>query len=191
LDHPFTAEKVRDLRTGQLVKLSGTVFTGRDRIHRHLADGGSLPVALKDGAIFHCGPAVLRREGAWVIRAAGPTTSMRHEPYMADIIERHQVRVILGKGGMGSGTIKACAAIGCVYLQAVGGAAQTLARCIERVGGVHFLEEFGPTEALWVLVVKDLPAVVAIDAHGRSLYRRVENSSKKAMKRVLKRAFRT
>jgi tartrate/fumarate subfamily iron-sulfur-dependent hydro-lyase beta chain len=186
IEYPYTIEKIRDLKPGQLVSLSGHLFACRDRVHRHLAEGGASPVPLKDGGIFHCGPAVLRKEGGWIVRAAGPTTSMRHEPYMARIIEQHQVRVIVGKGGMGAQTIKACSAAGCVYLQTVGGAAQLLAARIEQVAGVYFLEEFGPTEALWNLVVKDFPAIVAIDAHGRSLYRHVENASKKAMKRVLK-----
>jgi fumarate hydratase class I len=188
IEYPFTREKIGGLRLGEIVSLSGRVFACRDRVHRHLAEGGGSPVPLKDGAVYHCGPAVVRREGTWVIRAAGPTTSMRHEPYMEKIIRDHQVRVIIGKGGMGEGTRKACATAGCVYLQAVGGAAQMLAGRIRTVSGVHFLAEFGPSEALWDLVVEGFPAVVAIDINGRSVYRRVESVSKAALRRLLKTA---
>jgi tartrate/fumarate subfamily iron-sulfur-dependent hydro-lyase beta chain len=185
LEYPFTLEKIKALRAGDVVNVTGRIFTARDRLHKYLYEGGKLPVPLKDGAIYHCGPAVVRKEGAWLIRAAGPTTSMREEPYMPKIIAEHQVRVIIGKGGMGEGTRKACMASGCVYLQAVGGAAQLLAARIGSVAGVHFLEEFGATEALWDLEVKDLPAVVAIDTSGRSLYRRIEGSSRAALRRVM------
>ena len=186
IEYPFTRDKVRELKLGELVNINGHVFACRDRVHKYLFEGGPAPVALKDGAIYHCGPAVIRKEGAWVVRAAGPTTSCRNEPYMASIILKHQVRLIIGKGGMGDATRAACAEVGCVYLQAVGGAAQLLAAKIERVAAVHLLGEFGPTEALWDFVVKDFPAIVTIDASGRSLSRRVEMASKTALRAILK-----
>jgi tartrate/fumarate subfamily iron-sulfur-dependent hydro-lyase beta chain len=184
LEYPFTAAKVRDLKIGQFVKLSGRVFTGRDRLHKYLCEGGGSPVELKDGALYHCGPVAMRKEGVWVIRAAGPTTSMRQEPYMASLIEQHHLRVIIGKGGMGEKTRKACARYGCVYLQAVGGAASVLANSITEVTGVDFVREFGIADALWNLVVKDFEAVVAIDTHGRSLHKRVKLSSKRALREI-------
>jgi len=185
LEHPFTADKVGALRMGQTVSLSGTVFTARDRLHRHLADGGDCPVNLGEGAVYHCGPVVVRREGVWSVRAAGPTTSLRHEAYMPGLIAKHRLRVIIGKGGMGEGTRAACARCGCVYLQAVGGAASLLAARVERVEAVHFLDEFGPAEALWVLQVRNFEAVVTIDAKGRSLHKRVKTVSKRALRNVL------
>ena len=186
LEYPFTQAKIRELKVGQRVAISGRIFTGRDRLHKYLFEGGKCPVDLKDGAIYHAGPVVLRKDGVWVIRAAGPTTSMREESFMARIIEQYKVRVIIGKGGMGEMTRKACAKYGCVYLQAVGGAASLLAVSIKEVHGVHFMAEFGATEALWDLTVKGLRAVVTIDASGRSLHRRIEKSSKKALARILK-----
>ena len=186
IEYPFTCRQISTLKAGDLVQVSGHVFACRDRVHKYLCEGGSCPVDLKDGAIYHCGPAVLRKDNQWVIRAAGPTTSARHEPYTPMIIEKHQVRVIIGKGGMGDGTRKACAAFGCVYLQAVGGAAQMLASRVERVASVHFMEEFGPTEALWDLVVRDFPAIVAIDAAGRNIFRRVELASRASLRQILK-----
>ena len=185
IEYPFTGSKVRDLKVGQMVSLSGRIFTGRDRLHKHLYDGGESPVDFRDGAIYHCGPVVMRSEGSWKIIAAGPTTSIREESYMAKIIRKHHVRVIIGKGGMGEATRKACAQYGCVYLQAVGGAAALLAGAVERVSNVYFLKEFGMAEALWELDVKGLNAVVTMDAKGKSLHKRVKAVSKKALSDLL------
>jgi fumarate hydratase class I len=167
------------------VRLYGRVFTGRDRLHKHLRDGGCCPVDLRDGCLYHCGPICVRQDNRWQIHSAGPTTSARQEPYTPWLLEHGGVRVLVGKGGMGDGTRKACMTFGCVYLQAVGGAAAVLAGAIERVDGVHFLREFGQAEALWELEVNGLEAVVAIDARGRSLYRRVANASRRALKELL------
>ena len=185
IDYPFTLAKIKDLKIGAAVKLSGLVFTGRDRLHKHLFEGGKCPVNLKDGAIFHAGPLVMCREGVWIMQAIGPTTSMRHDLYMPKIIAQHHVRVIIGKGGMGKETQKTCAKYGCVYLQAVGGVASLLASKIEKVAGVHFIKEFGTTEALWELILRNFEAIVTIDVHGRSLHKKVETTSKRVLKKML------
>jgi fumarate hydratase class I len=135
--------------------------------------------------IYHCGPVVLEEKGEYRVMAAGPTTSIREEPYQADIIRRYGVRAVIGKGGMGAKTLEACKEHGCVYLHAIGGAAQIYARCVEKVEGVHLKEKFGSPEAVWVLRVKDFPAVVTMDAHGRSLHQEVADTSKKQLQRVL------
>lgn len=178
LVHPFTEEVVRSLTIGEKVRVSGLLFTGRDRLHKHLFEGAGCPVDLRNGALYHCGPVVLRRDGAWTVTAAGPTTSMRHEPYLATLISQLGLRIVLGKGGMGEATRKACAEHGCAYLHAVGGAAAVLAACVERVHTVHFLREFGPAEALWVLQVSGIEAVVTMDAHGHSLHDEIRDMSK-------------
>ncbi len=185
IDYPFTEEKVRKLRAGDTVALSGRVLTGRDRLHHYLASGGDCPVSFRDGAMYHCGPVVMREGDQWVVRAAGPTTSMREEPYMARMIAELGLRVIVGKGGMGEATRLACRDHGCVYLQAVGGAAALLAKRIAHVEGVHFLSEFGSTEAMWELDLSGLVAVVTMDANGRSLHRSMERSSRKTLKKLL------
>jgi tartrate/fumarate subfamily iron-sulfur-dependent hydro-lyase beta chain len=185
LNYPFTAASVSPLRVGDRVALSGRIVTGRDRLHKFLHEGGRSPVPLRDAAMFHCGPVVIRREGHWIVRAAGPTTSARQDAYMPDIIKAHRLRVILGKGGMGDPTRRACKTYGCVYLQAVGGAAAFLAQSITAVHGVYFLDEFGMAEAMWELDVKDLPAVVAIDTHGASLYRRVRCASRRMLRTIV------
>ena len=186
---PVTEETVRSLRAGDEVLLTGLVHTGRDRFHKHLAEGNPSPVDLRGGAVYHCGPVVVPDPGApgagWRVVAAGPTTSSREEPYMAGVIRREGLRAVIGKGGMGGKTVEACRECGCVYLQAVGGAAALLARCVERVEEVHFLEEFGATEACWSLRVRDLPALVGIDASGRSLFADVRESSREVLARLL------
>jgi len=189
LRHPFSLTSVRSLRLGDRVLVSGLVATGRDRLHRHLYDSGTCPVDLHNGAIYHCGPSVVRNNGQWILKAAGPTTSIREEPYMPKIIAKHGLRVIIGKGGMGPDTQKACREHGCVYLNAVGGAAQILAASVREIRNVHFLKEFGPAEACWEFVIQDLPAVVTIDARGRSLHKKIADLSRRNLKKLLTRKF--
>lgn len=178
LTYPFTRASIRQLEVGERVLLSGRIFTGRDRLHKFLAEGGPAPVSLKNGAIYHCGPVMIRAKGRWRVCAAGPTTSIREEPYMAAIIKRFGVTVIIGKGGMGAGTRQACRRSGCIYLHAIGGAAQVLADTIKNVNGVHFHKTFGPTEALWELEVADFPCLVTMDAQGHSLHEMIAKRSK-------------
>ena len=176
LTAPFTEEKIRALKVGDAVEITGILYTGRDAVHKYLAKGGELPagVDLRNGIIYHCGPVVLKEaEGQWRVVAAGPTTSAREEPYQADIIGKFGVRGVIGKGGMGDRTLGACREHGCVYLHAIGGAAQVLAERITRVRSVHFLEKFGSPEAIWELEVERFPVVVTMDSHGGSLHREV------------------
>jgi fumarate hydratase class I len=175
LTAPITEERIRALRVGDVVLLSGRVFTGRDAVHAHLMKHEP-PVDLNGAVLYHCGPVVAKEEGGWRVLAAGPTTSIREEPYQADIIRRYGVRAVIGKGGMGARTLAGLKDAGAVYLNAIGGAAQFYARCIERVTGVS-LTEFGTPEAMWHLEVKDFPAIVTMDAHGNSLHKEVEEAS--------------
>ena len=184
IEYPFTIDKICELRVGCRVTVSGCIFTGRDRLHQYLFTGGKAPVVLKYGALYHCGPVAVREKGIWVIRAAGPTTSIREERYMPDIIRRQKITVIIGKGGMGPETLKACAKYGCVYLHTVGGAAQVLADKVEQVSGVHFLNEFGSTEAMWELRVRHFPAIVTMDSYGKSLHEHVAARSNRNFRRI-------
>lgn len=176
LHSPFTEAKIRALKVGDEVAITGLLFTGRDAVHKYLHDGGALPagVNLRDGILYHCGPVVLKDEqGRWKVVAAGPTTSIREEPYQGAIIKQFGLRGVIGKGGMGDRTLAACQECGCVYFHAVGGAAQVLAERVKRVRNVYLLERFGSPEAIWELEVEDFPAVVTMDSHGRSLHREV------------------
>ena len=184
LTSPGTEEAVRALKVGDPVEISGIVFTGRDAVHKYLHEGGQLPpgVNLRDGILYHCGPVVLKDEqGHWKVTAAGPTTSAREEPYQGQIIRDFGIRGIIGKGGMGDRTLAACQEHGCVYLHAIGGAAQVLAECVKKVRNVYFLEEFGSPEAIWEFEVERFPAVVTMDAHGNSLHREIFAASQAAL----------
>lgn len=176
LQAPITEEQIRELRVGDVVRINGMIYTGRDAIHKYLMDHDA-PVDLNGQIIYHCGPVMLKDEnGNWEVKAAGPTTSIREEPYQGDIMKKFGVRAVMGKGGMGKKTLQALKEHGGVYLNAIGGAAQYYAECIESVEGVDLLE-FGIPEAMWHLRVKDFTAVVTMDSHGNSLHEDVEKSS--------------
>ncbi len=179
LETPLGAADVRGLKVGDVVLLNGVVFTGRDEVHKYLHEGGELDV-IRDGVIYHCGPVVLEKDGEHKVVAAGPTTSFREEPYQADIIKKFGIKAVIGKGGMGAKTQKACQEHGAVYLHAIGGAAQIYAQCIQRVLSVR-LEEFGSPEAVWELEVQNFPAVVTIDSHGNNLQQVVADRSQELL----------
>jgi fumarate hydratase class I len=168
---PLDEQTIRGLKVGDVVLISGEVYTGRDAVHAHLMKNPP-PVDLRGSVLYHCGPVVLQQGEKWTIRAAGPTTSIREEPYQADILRRYGVRAVIGKGGMGAKTLEGLQECGAVYLNAIGGAAQFYARCVEEVLAVHLLD-FGIPEAMWHLRVKDFAAIVTMDAHGNSLHARV------------------
>jgi fumarate hydratase class I len=172
LTAPLTEEAVRALRVGDVVLISGEVFTGRDAVHAHLMKNAP-PVDLRGAVLYHCGPVMLQQGGEWVVKAAGPTTSSREEPYQATVIEKYGVRAVIGKGGMGAKTLAALEKSGAVYLNGIGGAAQFYARTVEQVLGVHLLE-FGIPEAMWHLRVRNFAAIVTMDAHGHSLHAGIE-----------------
>ena len=186
LTAPFTEEKIRALKVGDSVELSGVLFTGRDAVHKYLHEGGALPagVSLRDGILYHCGPVVIKDpQGHWRVVAAGPTTSIREEPYQGQLIKDFGLRGVIGKGGMGERTLAACKQYGCVYFHAVGGAAQVLAECIKSVRNVYLLEKFGAPEAIWELEVERFPVVVTMDAHGHSLHQQVFAASEAELAR--------
>ena len=175
LEAPLTEEKVRALKVGDVVLIKGRMFTGRDAVHAHLMKNPP-PVDLNGGVLYHCGPVMLQENGKWHVKAAGPTTSIREEPYQADVIKNYGVRAVIGKGGMGPKTLAALKDFGAVYLNGIGGAAQYYARTVESVDGVDLLD-FGIPEAMWHLRVTNFPAIVTMDAHGNSLHADVESAT--------------
>ena len=188
LNTPVSERAVRALKVGDEVKVSGTLFTGRDAVHKYLHEGGQLPegIRLRDGILYHCGPVVVKDEqGRWKCVAAGPTTSIREDPYQWQIIRDFGLRGVIGKGGMGDKTLKACQEHGCVYFHGIGGAAQVLAQCIKEVRNVYFLEQFGAPEAIWEFEVADFPVIVTIDAQGNSLHKEVFASSQAELEKYL------
>jgi fumarate hydratase class I len=180
LKAPLSVDDVRALRVGDVVLVSGPMFTGRDAVHSYLMKNPP-PVDLNGAVLYHCGPVVVKEEdtksgSGWRVTAAGPTTSIREEPYQGEIIKRYGVRAVIGKGGMGAKTLAALKEHGAVYLNAIGGAAQFYARTIKRVDDVSLLE-LGTPEAMWHLTVENFPAIVTMDAHGNSLHKDIEQES--------------
>ncbi len=185
---PIDEAAIRELVVGDFVELTGTMITGRDAAHKWLIEAHRDEVAeyLRGTVIYHCGPVVAKNDdGSYRFVAAGPTTSIREEPYQADVIGRYGLRGVIGKGGMGPKTLDGLGRHGAVYLHAIGGAAQVLARSVKRVERVFMLEEFGVPEAMWVIEVERFPVVVSMDSHGGSLHDTVEESSRARLKELV------
>ena len=184
---PANEDQIRELRVGTNLELTGRMVTGRDAAHKWLIEEHRDEVApfLEGSVIYHCGPVVRRRDDdTWEFVAAGPTTSIREEPYQAAVIERYGLRGVIGKGGMGKKTLAGLERSGALYLHAVGGAAQVLARGVKRVERVFMLEDFGVPEAMWVIHVERFPVMITMDAHLGSLHEEVEHSSRQELTRL-------
>ena len=188
---PISDEEIRSLKVGDTVLLNGVIMTGRDAAHKFMIEHfiksevqpdeielyEELKAIMDGGVIYHCGPVVKTNEdGSYSFVAAGPTTSIREEPYQRDVINHFNLKGVIGKGGMGADTLKACQEQPAVYLHAVGGAASLIAQAVKEVIEVKKLE-FGVPEAMWVIRVKDFPVVVTMDSHGESIHEQVEAKS--------------
>jgi fumarate hydratase class I len=182
LTPPLTEAQMRALKVGDVVLITGEMFTGRDNVHHYLMHNAP-PVDLNGAVLYHCGPVMIQENGRWTVKAAGPTTSSREEPYQADVIKRYGVRAVIGKGGMGPKTSAALKEFGAVYLNGIGGAAQYYARSVKEVLGVH-LEQFGIPESMWHLHVENFAAIVTMDASGNSLHADVENITAEALEQL-------
>ena len=208
---PISDDIIRELKVGEPVLLNGTLVTGRDAAHKwmietfikktrapqvdDLAAYEDLKKLLYGGVIYHCGPVVAgldtTPQGAarqYRFVAAGPTTSIREEPYQADVMKHFNIKGVIGKGGMGAKTLKGCEETPAVYFHAIGGAASFIAQSVKKVLAVYKLE-FGVPEALWVVEVKDFPVVVTMDAHGHSQHAVVEDSSRKVLDELLAKPY--
>jgi fumarate hydratase subunit beta len=198
---PINDDTIRSLKVGDPVAISGVLMTGRDAVHKWMADtfihktrpvqGDDLDVynairpLLDGGMIYHCGPVVAGLDTQdYRFVAAGPTTSIREEPYQGEVMHHFNLRGVIGKGGMGPRTLAACREVPGVYLHAIGGAASLIAQTVVKVLGVYKLS-FGVPEAMWVIEVKDFPAVVTMDANGGSLHSLVEQRSRQELDRLL------
>jgi len=201
LSIPISDENILQLKVGDSVSLSGVMITGRDTVHKWMIEtfikqtrqpeGDDLQVyqaikpLLNGGALYHCGPIVAGLEtGDYRFVAAGPTTSIREEPYQGEIMRHFNLKAVIGKGGMGQKTLAACHEAPGVYLHAIGGAASLIAQSVQRVVDVHKLD-FGVPEAMWVIEVKDLPLIVTMDAHNNSIHAEVETRSMVELEKLL------
>lgn len=187
IQFPISEKDIRALRVGDEVTVTGTVVTARDAAHKLLVEQRPdfIRPYLNGGAIYHCGPVMKKERGVWRAAAAGPTTSIREEPYEATVIEMYGVRAIIGKGGMGKKTSDALKKFGAVYLHAVGGAAVSIADSIVEVADVFLLDELGVPEAFWIFRTREMKAVVTMDARGGSLHKDVLAASQKARDRLM------
>ena len=198
---PISDETIRDLNVGDPVALSGVMVTGRDAAHKWMVETfikrshqpneddmqvyQAIKPLLAGGVIYHCGPVVAGLETEeYQFVAAGPTTSTREEPYQSDVMHHFNLKGVIGKGGMGPKTLATCQDVPGVYFHAVGGAASLIAQSVERVLGVYKYE-FGVPEAMWVIQVKDFPAVVTMDSHANSLHAEIDSRSKAALEGLL------
>ncbi len=180
LSTPLTETVVRSLAVGDEVLLSGRVVLSRDLGHKYMVEQKPewLRPLLEEGVLYHCGPVVARQgDGSWRFVAAGPTTSIREEPYQAEVLETYRVRGVIGKGGMGAQTREALRKVGACYFHTIGGAGALLAERVKRVVGVEMLEELGSPEAFWIIEVEDFPVVVTMDSRGSSLHDEVWRAS--------------
>ena len=184
---PVSEQEIRTLHVGDMVALTGVIMTARDAAHKYMVEEEAPEVAevLREGMIYHCGPVVRKDGETYSFVAAGPTTSIREEPYQATVMKKYRVRGVIGKGGMEEKTLAACRDLGAVYLSAVGGLATILARSVKKVLTVHKLKEFGVPEAMWVIQVERFPAVVTMDSHGHSLHADVLEASRKQYERLV------
>jgi tartrate/fumarate subfamily iron-sulfur-dependent hydro-lyase beta chain len=201
LNMPIPDDEIRALKVGDPVSLSGIMITGRDAVHKWMIDTfikksrepqgddesvyAAIKPILNGGAIYHCGPVVSGLDsGEYAFVAAGPTTSIREEPYQGDVMRHFNLKAVIGKGGMRAKTLAACNEVPGVYLHAIGGAASLIAQSVREVRDVLKLE-FGVPEAMWVIKVKDFPAVVTMDSHGGSLHAEVEKHSTQILHELL------
>lgn len=186
LDYPFKKEDIRKLKVGDMVLITGKVFTGRDAVHKRIHDGTKPPVDLNNQIIYHCGPVVIEdnEKKEYTVKAAGPTTSIREEPYQWEVMRDYGILGVIGKGGMGPKTLKGLSDYGCVYFHAIGGAAQVLAEKIDSVDNVYW-RDLGSPEAIWELSVTEFPVVVTMDSHGGSLHDEVKSKSIENLKKLI------
>lgn len=202
LTMPISDEEIRNLKVGDTVLLTGVMLTGRDAVHKWMIDTfvekkaapnkddekiyQEIKPLLYGGVIYHCGPVVSGLDtGDYEFVAAGPTTSIREEPYQGRVMEHFNIKGVIGKGGMGAKTLAACQSVPGVYFHAIGGAATLIARSVKKVLGVHKME-FGVPEAIWVLDVEDFPVVVTMDSHGNSIHVEIEEKSKVVFENLVK-----
>jgi fumarate hydratase subunit beta len=175
LKTPLSKKEIKNLSVGDIIFLSGKVFTARDETHKKMLElkkkGKKIPFNPEEMALFHCGPVVRKEKNEWIIVSAGPTTSARMENIESEFLSLFGVKLIIGKGGMGKETLKTLKKTGAVYTHFTGGAGALAAKSIKKVLDVHFLKELGIPEAAWILEVDKFgPLIVTMNTKGNSFY---------------------
>ncbi|WP_297948376.1 L(+)-tartrate dehydratase subunit beta [uncultured Campylobacter sp.] len=172
LTTPIGAEDLADIKIGDVIYLTGHIVTCRDVPHRRVVqEGRELPLDIRGGAILHAGP-IIRKTGekSFEMVSVGPTTSMRMEKFEREFIAKTGVRLIVGKGGMGEGTMSGCKEFGAIHCVFPAGCAVVAATKVEEIESADWTE-LGMPETLWKCRVKEFgPLIVSIDAHGNNLF---------------------
>jgi len=175
LNLPANSDDIKKLRVGDIVYVSGKLFTARDEAHHMMLEKNEIPFDPSTMGLYHCGPLMKKIDDAWEVVSAGPTTSSRMELFEDKFIEKFRINLIIGKGGMGKNTQKALQKYICVYMSYTGGVGALAADKVEEVENVHWLDELGMPEAIWIMKVKEFgPLVVALDSHGNSIYNMIK-----------------
>ena len=171
---PMSPEDARSLELGEMITVSGLLFTGRSRFHiRAIEDDIFPPIDYeKINCFFHVGPVMKEEEpGNWSVVSCEPTSSIRFERYGADVVRKFNLRTLIGKTTMGPATAQALKEVGGVYLSKIGLSGNALRGQVKKVHEVHFLDELGKTEATWVYEVENFgPFFVAMDTRGRNYF---------------------
>lgn len=172
LTTPIAPEDLADIKIGDVIYLTGHIVTCRDVPHRRIVqEGRELPLDIRGGAILHAGP-IIRKTGekSFEMVSVGPTTSMRMEKFEREFIAKTGVRLIVGKGGMGEGTMSGCKEFGAIHCVFPAGCAVVAATQVEQIESADWTE-LGMPETLWKCRVKEFgPLIVSIDAHGNNLF---------------------
>jgi fumarate hydratase subunit beta len=189
LKTPIREEGVRRLTVGDVVYVTGTLFTARDAAHKRIVqflhEGREIPMVFDGLPLYHCGPLVKKTDGEWTVLAAGPTTSMRMEAFEDEVIRNLGVRLVIGKGGMGEKTSRAMKEHGAVYGAFTGGAAVLASRLVKRVKNVEWLD-LGMAEAVWTFEVDKFgPLIVCMDSRGNNLYAKVRTEAEKNKPKII------
>ena len=171
---PINTKKIKKLNVGDIVYITGKIFTARDEAHHKMLESKKIPFDPSKMALFHCGPLMKKVNSKWQVVSAGPTTSSRMEIFEDRFLDKFHTRLIIGKGGMGERTKKALQKYICIYTSYTGGAGALASDKVKEVLGVYYLEELGMPEAAWIFKVKDFgPLVVAMDSHDNSIYENI------------------
>ncbi|MDD3247263.1 MAG: FumA C-terminus/TtdB family hydratase beta subunit [Methanosarcina sp.] len=192
LQTPLKIDDIEKLNAGDIVYISGEILTARDEAHARILEmkekGEELPFSLEGAVVYHCGP-LMQKNGKgvreeWKVVSAGPTTSGRMSKMTPPLLKAHNVRAIIGKGGMKN--VSESMTDRCVYLAYTGGCAALAAELIKEVKTVHWLD-LGMPEAVWVLRVEKFgPLIVGIDTKGKDIFAEVREKAEKVLEEMKK-----
>lgn len=187
---PLSREDAAALAPGEIVTVSGMIFTGRSRFHIRAVENDLYPPIdyRSINCFFHVGPVMKQGDDGWEVVSIEPTSSIRFERYGADVVRKFNLRTLIGKTTMGPRTAAALKEVGGVYLSKIGVCGNRLREQVRKVREVHFLDELGKTEATWVMEVAGFgPFFVAIDARGRNYFEDLDRAASEKLPEIEKR----